>query len=300
VLALRLVTPDGPQRLTPGSEAFAATVGGMGLTGVIAEATLQLLRLPSGVVREEVTRAGRLDDLLERMLADDQAHRYSVAWIDAAARTARGLLLRGDHAAEGGPATLRPPRWRAPRWAPGGLLGRPTVRAFNALWVRRSRPGTHARLTPLAGYFWPLDGVRGWNRLYGERGLIQYQCVVPDGAEAILQRILAEGRSAGIVSTLVVLKRLGDGEGPLAFPIRGWTIALDFPASAPGLDRLLDRFDDWVAEAGGRVYLAKDARLRPETLRAMYPRLDEWRAARARLDPAGIMRSDLARRLELA
>ena len=135
---------------------------------------------------------------------------------------------------------------------------------------------------------------------YGEQGLIQYQCVVPDGAEPLLERILTDGRRAGIVSPLVVLKRLGDAEGPLAFPMRGWTLALDFQAASVGLTRLLDAFDERVAEAGGRVYLAKDARLRPEALREMYPRLDEWRRVRERLDPAGVMRSDLARRLEMA
>jgi decaprenylphospho-beta-D-ribofuranose 2-oxidase len=309
VRAFDLLTPDGDRRRAlPGSEEFAATAGGMGLTGVIAEAALQLLPLPSGVVREEVTRAGDLDHLLALMADNDDAYRYSVAWVDAASRRGRGLLLRGDHAsAEEAASAAFPapqphdaaafpaPRLRAPRWAPGGLLGRPTVRAFNALWLRRSRPGTHVRLTQLAAYFWPLDGVRGWNRLYGARGLIQYQCVVPPGAEDVLRRIL-DGAGA---STLAVLKRLADGDGPLAFAMRGWTLALDFPAAAPGLDRLLDGFDDLVAEAGGRVYLAKDSRLRPATLRAMYPRLDEWRSVRARLDPNGMMRSDLQRRLDL-
>jgi len=302
VAALTLVTADGERhRLLPGSDAFAATVGGMGLTGVIADATLRLVPLPSGIVREEVTRTRDLDDLLGRMTADDDEHRYSVAWVDAAAGDlGRGLLLRGDHAPAGEAATLPPARLRAPRRAPAALLGRPTVRVFNALWLRRSRPGSHVRLTPLAAYFWPLDGMRGWNRLYGERGLIQYQCVVPDGAEAVLRRILDAGRRARIVSPLAVLKRLGDGEGPIAFAMRGWTLALDFRAAAPGLDRLLDGFDDWVAEAGGRVYLAKDARLRAPALRAMYARLDEWHATRARLDPDAGLRSDLGRRLELA
>ena len=326
VRAFDLLTPDGDRRrVLPGSEEFAATAGGMGLTGIVSAATLRLMPLPSTLVREEVTRASDLDHLLALMADNDDAYRYSVAWVDAAGRRGRGLLLRGDHASadesaaaphngaipvpggggrgampaqasDGAIAGFGAPRLRAPRWVPGGLLGPPTVRAFNALWVRRSRPGTHVRLTPLAAYFWPLDGVRGWNRLYGDRGLIQYQCVVPPGAEDVLRRIL-DGAGA---STLAVLKRLADGDGPLAFAMRGWTLALDFPAAAPGLDRLLDRFDEWVAEAGGRVYLAKDCRLRPATLRAMYPRLDEWRATRARLDPAGRMRSDLQRRLELA
>jgi decaprenylphospho-beta-D-ribofuranose 2-oxidase len=187
---------------------------------------------------------------------------------------------------------------RAPRAVPAGLLGTPTVAVFNALWLRLKPRAARHGLTPLAGYFWPLDGVRGWNRLYGRAGLIQYQCVVPPGAEYVLRDILAAGRNAGAVSPLAVLKRLGASEGPLAFPMEGWTLALDLPA-APRLGRLLDEFDARVAGVGGRIYLAKDSRTRPDTLAAMYPRLDEWRAVRAHLDPSGVLRSDLQRRLEL-
>jgi decaprenylphospho-beta-D-ribofuranose 2-oxidase len=303
-----LITPDGDTRSVSREhpETFDATAGGMGLTGVILDATLRLTRLPSGLVREEIARVEDLDDLLARMAADDDDYRYSVAWVDAAARgraLGRGLLLRGDHASAeeaGGaaPASLRPPPVRAPRAVPAGLLGTPTVAAFNALWLRLKPRAARHGLTPLAGYFWPLDGVRGWNRLYGRDGLIQYQCVVPPGAEDVLREILASGRAARAVSPLAVLKRLGSADGPLAFPMEGWTLALDLPA-APRLGRLLDDWDDRVAACGGRVYLAKDARTRPDALAAMYPRLDDWRAVRARLDPGGVLRSDLQRRLEL-
>jgi decaprenylphospho-beta-D-ribofuranose 2-oxidase len=304
-----LIAPDGDTREISRAEhpeTFDATAGGMGLTGVILDATLRLTALPSGLVREEIARVQDFDDLLARMAADDDAYRYSVAWVDAAAREralGRGLLLRGDHASAeeaGGAdlAPLRPPPVRAPRAVPAGLLGTPTVAAFNALWLRLKPRAARHGLTPLAGYFWPLDGVRGWNRLYGRDGLIQYQCVVPPGAEEVLREILASGRAARAVSPLAVLKRLGSADGPLAFPMEGWTLALDLPA-APRLGRLLDEWDDRVAACGGRVYLAKDARTRPDALAAMYPRLDEWRAVRARLDPGGVLRSDLQRRLEL-
>jgi decaprenylphospho-beta-D-ribofuranose 2-oxidase len=201
-------------------------------------------------------------------------------------------------AAATGAAAFPPPRLRAPRALPGGLLGAPTVRAFNALWLQVKPRAARHGLTPLAGYFWPLDGVRGWNRLYGPRGMLQYQCVVPHEAAGVVREVLVRARAADAISPLVVLKRLGDGDGPLSFPMRGWTLALDLPAAAAPA-RLLDELDARVAEAGGRVYLAKDARMRAAILPAMYPRLAEWRAARARLDPAGVLRSDLARRLEL-
>jgi decaprenylphospho-beta-D-ribofuranose 2-oxidase len=306
VSAFELVTPQGERRTVTrhgDPEAWAATVGGMGLSGVVARATLELTRVRSPVVREELARTSDLDQLLVRMSRDDRAHRYSVAWVDAAHSSARAILMQGDHAdAPGAPPQLPPPRLRAPRWAPGNLLGRTTVRAFDALWFHLKPRVRRSDLVALASFFWPLDGVRGWNRLYGARGLVQHQCVVPHGREDVLHAILASARAARIAPALAVLKRLGPAteNAPLSFPIAGWTLALDLPAGARGLGRLLDGWDELVAAAGGRVYLAKDARMRPEALRAMYPALDVWRAARSACDPRHAMRSDLARRLELA
>jgi decaprenylphospho-beta-D-ribofuranose 2-oxidase len=298
-----LVTPDGDAReVRPGDDAWRATVGGMGLTGAIVEATVRLVPVRSALVREEVVRAPDLDALLGALAATDSSHRYSVAWVDVTAH-GRGLLMQGDHAADADgarAATLPAPRLRAPRAVPGGLLGGPAVRAFNALWAAVKPRARRSDVVPLATFFWPLDGVRGWNRLYGPRGLVQHQSVVPPGREDVLGAMLERLRRARIASPLAVLKRLGAGRTPLSFPREGWTLALDLPAGARGLDRLLDGFDELVAGAGGRVYLAKDARMRPDALAAMYPQLDEWQALRAALDPGGAMRSDLARRLELA
>jgi decaprenylphospho-beta-D-ribofuranose 2-oxidase len=306
VESFELVTPEGDKRSVTREgdpDAWAATVGGMGLSGAIAQATLELVAVRSPVVREALARTADLDELLVRMSRDDRAHRYSVAWVDCAHTSGRGILMQGDHADEPGPPPqLPPPRLRAPRWAPASLLGRATVRAFDALWFRLKPRVRRSDLVPLASFFWPLDGVQGWNRLYGARGLLQHQCVVPHGREAVLRAILESARKARIAPTLAVLKRLGPATdtAPVSFPIAGWTLALDLPAGARGLARLLDGWDERVAAAGGRVYLAKDARMRPDALAAMYPGLDAWRTARARLDPRGVMRSDLARRLELA
>ena len=170
--------------------------------------------------------------------------------------------------------------------------------AFNELWFRHAPEHRVGELLPLAGFFHPLDGVAEWNLLYGDRGFLQYQFVVAD--DAVVARAIDLLASHRVPSFLAVLKRFGPGSpGPLSFPAPGWTLALDVPVGPPGLGPLLDRIDGMVAEAGGRVYLAKDARLRPELVPVMYPRLDELLAVRRRVDPSGVLRSDLSRRLGL-
>jgi len=146
----------------------------------------------------------------------------------------------------------------------------------------------------------PLDSLDAWPRLYGRRGLVQYQFVVPSGQDQVLHSVIEQLRRARVPCFLAVLKDLGAAhDAPLSFPLAGWTLALDLPRAAPGLDAALDRCDEQVAAAGGRVYLTKDSRLRPEALRAMYPRLQEWRAVRDRSDPERLWRSDLAVRTRL-
>jgi len=311
VRSVELVTPSG-DRVTarPGEEAFAATLGGMGLTGVMVEATLQLSPVETSWMRVDTERASDLDDVLARMEGGDDGYRYSVAWIDCLARgrrLGRSVLLRADHAAatELAPGqaplhALPPARLAAPPWVPDGLLRRSTVAVFNEVYFRRAPREERGRLEPLHSYFFPLDAVRGWNRLYGSRGFLQYQFVVPFGAEDALRRALERLGESGCASFLAVLKRFGPRrQGLISFPLPGWTLALDIPAAWPGLAGLLDELDELVAGAGGRVYLAKDSRLRPELVRAMYPELDRWNEARGRLDPDGAMCSDLSRRLGL-
>ncbi len=309
VVAFDLLTADGAMRtVTPGTEAFAATVGGVGLTGIVLRATIRLLQVETASVRVDTERASDLDDLMARMDAGDDTYRYSVAWIDCLAHgraLGRGILTRGDHArlSELPARTARDPLAFAPARLPAvppatpKLVSTATARAFNEAWFRAAPRERHGEIRPLGPFFYPLDAVGSWNRLYGRHGFVQHQFVVPFGAEAVLQRAVERLVARRVASLLGVLKRFGPGTGLLSFPIEGWTLALDLPAAQPGLRALLAGLDREVTEAGGRIYLAKDVRLDPSLLAAMYPDLDRWRVMRDRLDPHDVWRSDLARRL---
>lgn len=314
VVEMELLTGDGEIRTVSATEhppLFWATAGGMGLTGIVLRATLRLIPVRSSRVLVDTERAGDLDDCMARMVEGDDGYRYSVAWIDLLARgaaTGRSVLTRGDHAAlddltdrqRQAPLDYAPtPRVKAPPYIPSGLLNPWTVRAFNEVWFRKA-PRRHRGTESIPTFFHPLDGVLDWNGVYGRPGFIQYQYVVPDGAEEAVRRSVAMLSDAQVPAFLAVLKRFGPGnDGPLSFPQQGWTLALDVPAGLPGLAGLCHRLDELVVEAGGRVYLSKDSRLRPEVLAQMYPRLAEWQAVRELADPRGVFASDLGRRLGL-
>ncbi|MFG2135560.1 FAD-binding protein [Streptomyces sp. NPDC048650] len=312
VRSLDLLTADGTVRtVRPGTGLFDATAGGLGLTGIILTATLRLLPVRTSLMCVDTERTTDLDDVMARMAATDHRYRYSVAWIDLLARgraTGRSVLTRGDHApldalpprARRAPLAFRPRQLPPAPPLPPGLLGRPSVAAFNALWYHRAPRHRTGELQKLSAFFHPLDGVPHWNRVYGRGGFVQYQFVVGLGEEETLRRIVRRIADRRCPAFLAVLKRFGPaGPGWLSFPAEGWTLALDLPARLPGLGPFLDGLDDEVAGAGGRVYLAKDARLRPGLLATMYPRLADFRTLRAELDPGGVFRSDLARRLGL-
>ncbi|MBM4441941.1 MAG: FAD-binding oxidoreductase [Candidatus Rokubacteria bacterium] len=310
--SLTLLTADGEAlhcSRTEHADVFWATVGGLGLTGMILDARMRLRRVESSWLRVDYRRARDLDATLATFEAADATARYSVAWIDCLGRgraMGRAVIMHGDHAtaAEATAAGRTPLTARragalaVPFDMPGALLSPLSVRLFNAAYYAAHRDG--ARLVHFERFFYPLDGIAQWNRLYGRRGFAQYQVALPPeagerGLVALLERLSGSGRP----SFLAVLKRFGpQGPGVLSFPREGYTLALDLPVR-PGLVEFLADLDRLVLAHGGRVYLAKDATTTAKAVRAMYPRLDEFRAIKARLDPRGVLSSSLARRLGL-
>lgn len=312
---LTILLADGAARsisATTDTDLWWATVGGMGLTGIIIDATLRLIPIETSRCLVDTQRVANLDALLAVMEEGDHRYRYSVAWIDLVAtgrHLGRAVLTRGDHATSEDMAVAgvlpEDPLAFAPLALPSvpsmmpNVLNRLAVRAFNEVWYRKA-PALHRGLESITGFFHPLDMVGEWGRLYGPAGFLQYQFVVPfeqtDALRAVVERVAASGHA----SFLAVLKRFGASSGGLlSFPKPGWTLTLDLPAGAPGLDALLADLDRMVIDADGRHYLAKDATATPEVIRAGYPRLDDFIDVRRAVDPDGMWMSDQARRLEL-
>ena len=306
VEALQMITSDGHRvDLRPGSEPFASTLGGMGLTGLITSATLRLTPIETIAMSVDTTATPDLVTTMGELLESDTHYHYSVAWTDLAHRKARGLVMAANHAkVEEVPGPL-PGRYRGddlfslPDWCPG-VVNNFTVNMFNRMWYALGRRRTGRRIESLGSFFYPLDRIGVWNRLYGGMGFLQYQFVVPLGHEDTLLEIAGMLTRMPTPVSLAVLKRMGEASpGYLTFPIPGWTLAIDMPLGDPELGRTLDECDSKVAAAGGRVYLAKDSRLRREFVAEMYPKLSTWRRAQAQLDPAGRLRSNLSLRLGL-
>ena len=318
LLRIQLIDGNGQLRdLSPTGDAenaaaFWATVGGMGLTGVITEASFKLIPIQTSLISVDTDRHPNLDSLMAAMLEGDERYRYSVAWIDSLHPQGRGVLTRGDHASQeqlhselpdqiNNPLSYNPKALAsAPNFLPGGLLNNWTVRAFNETWFRKAPKHRTGELQAISPYFHPLDGVTDWNRIYGPAGFLQYQFAVPDCEAQLVPHTLEALRRIGAPSFLTVLKRFGPGNpGPLSFPQPGWTLAADVSAAVPGLEETLNQLDEKVAAAGGRLYLAKDSRQSAPMFERCYPRLAEWQVQKHLLDPRGIFSSDLARRLRI-
>ena len=315
VASLDLLRADGEiQTLSPEGDTadlFWATIGGMGLTGVVLGATIVLQRTESAYFLVDTERCTDIDDLMARMSEGDDAYTYSVAWFDAVSRgkhMGRAVLTRGNKARlqDLTPKLRRDPlQFVAPSLGtipeifPNRMVNRATAKAFSTAWYYKAPKYRVGELQNITSFFHPLDIVAEWNRVYGPHGFLQYQFVVPFSEHETFRRCFELIVNSGHVSCLNVLKRFGPGNaGPLSFPMQGWTLTVDLPIEE-GLDSLCNTLDELVVAAGGRVYLAKDSRLSASTFRQMYPRLDDFLAVRRKVDPEGLFNSDLARRLQL-
>lgn len=294
---------------TENSEVFWATLGGAGLTGIILSARLRLTAVETGYMRVDYRRCRDLDAMVAKMHEDDHRYTYSVAWIDCLARGAslgRGVLMRGNHALRRdlgaeheAPLKVQDRRkLPVPVEFPGFVLNPYSIRAFNELFYLR-HGDRDAAIVDYDNYFYPLDSLSNWNRMYGRNGFLQYQATFPPGERQGVVKLLEKLGESRRASFLAVLKVMGPAnEGMLSYPIPGYTLTLDLP-NKPGAVDFLRSLDRVLLQHGGKLYFAKDSCALPETIAEMYPRLPEFKALRARLDPHGKMTSNLARRLRL-
>lgn len=301
VRALRMRVADGrilecSREVEP--DLFRATVGGMGLTGHILEVECRLIRVPSPWIVMESERIEDIDHFIAGLKAAGPVWPYTVGWIDCLSQgkaLGRGILMRGRFAEPGEAPPHPPPRGRhfaIPFVFPGWVMGPWSVRAFNMLWYHRHVPRVRRGIVSPAWFFYPLDVVAHWNRMYGPRGFTQYQCVVPDAAgPGAARRFLELLTARGGASFLCVIKDCGpEGFGLLSFPLPGISIALDIPIN-DRTQSLVDVLNELVIAEGGRIYLAKDALTRAEHFQKMEPRLGQWTRIRRQWDPSGRLRS---------
>lgn len=272
------------------AEWFRASIGGLGLTGLVTWVEIQLKAIPGTQIEQEVIRYGRLEDFFRLSRESDASFEYTVAWIDCSARGAsfgRGLFIRGNHAEGGGNKIGNAPvvRLSIPLDLPFALFNGLSLRLFNSLYYRKQLQERRRSTVRYATFFYPLDAIGAWNRIYGSKGLLQYQCVVPHhDAEAAISEILAQIAAAGTGSFLAVLKVFGDlvSPGMLSFPRPGATLALDFPNLGQRTFDLLDRLDAITMAAQGALYPAKDARMSAAAFQRSFP---NWRELTAFIDP---------------
>lgn len=291
VLSLRLLRSDGTEyecSRAKNRNLLAATVGGMGLTGLVTTATIRLMKVSSLEIEETVTPIGSLNDYFDLAADADDANEYAVAWIDQLAsgrREGRGLLLTGNHSRGriNGSHTSRKSLLAVPVQPPLNLLNRPFVRMFNTVYRLAKSRGNARRFSSYTSFFFPLDGVANWNRLYGPRGLVQHQSVIPEAeARRAIPTLMRAAREAGDASFLTVLKRFGGLASPgiLSFPRPGYTLTLDFAFCGPATVDLLQKLNRITVEAGGAVNPYKDAHMSAETFAASFPAwpdLEVWR-----------------------
>ena len=309
IKSIALMLADGETiRCSKTEEAaiFWATMGGLGLTGIVIEATIQLSRIRSSKVEVSRNSFGNFSDLFEAMKSQVNRFDYGVAWLDLISKNnfGRGILETANHEISNNPhhefSYIAKPTLPLPNHLADSFLRRSTVKAYNSLRILSAGRTETIKKTELSAFMHPLDKVRNWNRLYGKSGIIQWQIAVPEISEHTLFDVIDSIQKAKVPAFLAVLKKLGaSNQAPLSFPMEGWTLAVDFPANDKRIYGFLDALDQELVKAGGRIYLAKDARLDLELIPKMYPDLDEWKSIRKNIDPDRRWQSDFSRRLNL-
>jgi len=294
---------------TENSDLFWANFGGLGLLGVIISAKIRLRKIETTYFKQKSIAIKNLDEMLEALEKYDHEYNYSVAWIDALAKGKKlgsGVLTLGNAAKldelpenlKKEPLKIHPKgKLSVPVFMPNFTLNGFTVKILNRLiaFVQNSPKN----FVHYEKFFFPLDAINNWNRGYGKRGFIQYQFVIPEenGRENVA-KILEMIADSGCTPFLNVFKRMGDGQGILSFPFKGYTLAIDFPVTK-NLKAFTKKLDAKVLEAGGRLYLGKDAMLDEQMFKSMYPQHKEWMAIKAKYDPSNVFTSNISRRLGL-
>jgi len=287
------------------SELFWATVGGLGLTGLILRASIQLGKNYSNNFNVQSGKYSNFEQLFEQFKETTVNHPYSVAWLDLVSKknAGRGVIQSASPILESSEtfSYKAPKHITIPKVLPFNVVNKVNGGVYNAIRFNSHPSGVKRRQVPIPDFLHPLDRVKNWNNLYGKKGFFQWQIVVPETEELLLNEIIKRLNNLPLLPTLAVLKRLGsESDSYLSFCKPGWTLAIDFPFTNISCRNQLNDFDRELAKAGGRIYLAKDGGVNPEFLNEMYPRLREWKQIRKKFDPDNVWQSDLSRRLHLA
>tara|TARA_Y100001968_G_scaffold76889_1_gene68298 strand:- start:4010 stop:5398 length:1389 start_codon:yes stop_codon:yes gene_type:complete len=291
------------------NEKFWATIGGMGLTGIVIEATFTIIAIETSYIKQEITRHQKIEDLMKMMRKVDNKYKYSVAWIDSMHNDFRGVLTCGNHVRskeinylkEENLLSFNPKKIISiPDIMPNNLMNKLFIKSFNELWFRKAIANSYESLVTFEKFFYPLDAINNWNNIYGREGFIQYQFVIPEENESMIKNILKRLKDIKALTFLPVLKRLGKGNlGYLSFPMDGWTLSIDLRRNNKKIDNLLAEFDMEIASIGGRIYLAKDSRQSAIIFHKTYKLIDIWQKQKNILDPKTKFSSDIAKRLKI-
>ena len=312
IIKISLIDGNGYiQELSPfikeQKEKFWATVGGMGLTGVIYEVNINLIPITSSLIEVNTKRFNKLEDLIIEMEKNLKEYKYSVAWIDSLHKKFRGVLTRGNHLTfeslnideQKNPLVFNNIKDKSkPKFLTKIFLNKLTVKVFNTLWFYKSPINEIGKHESISSFFHPLDKIKDWNKIYGSKGFIQYQFYVPNNSKEKIKFVLDYFKRNRIPCFLTVLKKFGKSNSShLSFPDEGWTLTTDIPNCVPQMNKILNYLDNEIAKSGGKIYLTKDSMQSADIFKKTYPNLDKWKKVKNELDPEFKFISDISKRL---